>query len=160
MSCPLEQELTAYVDDALDEVARRKVEAHLPGCAACSGTLALLRRTNALWANAPAPRPSPALRARVLAEIDRPTFLQRLRGLLRPVVLVPAGALAAGVIASVVVTRSDPGDEALALESLQDPAQLELALNLDELDDLEVLGLENPDDLEVITHLDELEAMP
>ena len=42
----------------------------------------------------------------------------------------------------------------------EDTGQLEIAQNMDELENFDLVGLEDPDDLEVIAHLDELEAMP
>jgi anti-sigma factor RsiW len=45
MSCPFEEDLTAYVDAELPPARRVEVETHLRGCAECQGTEALLRRT-------------------------------------------------------------------------------------------------------------------
>ena len=61
MSCPFEEDLTAYVDTELPPARRAEVEAHLRGCAGCQGTEALLRRTLARLAELPEPVPSTAL---------------------------------------------------------------------------------------------------
>ena len=50
MSCPFEEDLTAYVDGELPPARRAEVEAHLGGCAGCQGTEALLRSTVARMA--------------------------------------------------------------------------------------------------------------
>ena len=158
MSCEFEQELTAYADGELDEVTRRKLQAHLPGCATCPPMLATLQRAAKAFVRAPGFEPSPNLRRAVMAQIDVPTFGDRLRSLWRPRVLVPAGALIAAGIAGLVALQP-PKDPELPTD-LQDPAQLEIAQNLEVLDDYDVVGLDDPDDLDVIEHLNELEATP
>jgi anti-sigma-K factor RskA len=60
----------AYVVDALDAVERELFEAHLPGCSDCRAEVAGLREAAALMGDAVAAAPPPALRDRVLADID------------------------------------------------------------------------------------------
>jgi anti-sigma factor RsiW len=156
MSCAYEEELTAYVDGELDEISRRTVESHLAGCAPCRGSLALVRQAVAELRALPPFEPSRDLRRHVLHRIHQGSLARRLRGWVgRPAVWLPAGALAAGLI--VAVAMSARVDRGLAIP---DVAQLELAANLEEIEDLEVVGLEDPDDLEIILELHELEGAP
>ena len=68
----LEEQLAAYALDALDEAEARVVAAHLAHCATCQARLAELRETSSRIAGLTAgPRPSPALRGRVLQAVAR-----------------------------------------------------------------------------------------
>lgn len=157
MSCSYEEDLTAYVDGELAEGQQTKLQAHLPGCGECQKTLALLQRSVAQLSALPAYEPSGALRKNVLSRIDAPpSAWERVRAALRPAVFVPAGALFAAVVVALVWAGggADPAPQ------VADAAQLELAANLEVIEDLDVVGLESPEDLEVIRHLEELEAMP
>lgn len=155
MSCPYEEDLTAYVDGELAPARRAEMETHLRGCAGCQGTEALLRRTVARMAELPGYTPSPAMRREVLAKLDAlpPTLGERLRALLRPSVLVPAAGLAA--VAGLALYTAAPGEPAL---DVADAGTLELAMNLEVVEDYDVVGLENGEDLEVIASLHELEV--
>jgi anti-sigma factor RsiW len=53
-----EQQLSAYIDGELDARARRDVEAHLPGCKACSALAEELRRSKSLLAALPRGEPA------------------------------------------------------------------------------------------------------
>jgi anti-sigma factor RsiW len=165
MSCTFEEDLTAYVDRELPPLKVRQLEGHLPGCRSCSATLALLRRTVSALEAMPAFAPSPQLRRAVLTRISQepPSLLDRLRGWLRPQLLVPAlsaaALLAVGVVATQRIRRQElPTQDAPLL--VADASELELAQNLDLVEDLDVVGLESPEDLEVVEHLDELEGQP
>ena len=109
--------------------------------------------------------PSAALRARVLAEVARapasPLAAARawLTEGLRPWLLVPA---LAGLAALAWVDRPGQGPVEAPLpgwasELPEEPVQLEAALVLDELDELELGMLETAEDLEVVAALEELE---
>ncbi|RKH45186.1 anti-sigma factor family protein [Corallococcus llansteffanensis] len=159
MSCAYEEDLTAYVDGELPPPHRARVEAHLGTCADCQQTERLLRVTVARMAELPAFTPSPSARREVLARLDAlpPTWRERLASLLRPGVLVPSlGVAAAAVLAVLVVGRG--GGESTALDEW-DPGALEVATNLELVEDYEVLGLDSSDDLEVVENLHEL-GMP
>jgi anti-sigma factor RsiW len=155
MSCPFEEELTAYVDEELPPARRAELEAHLRGCAGCGATEALLRRMVARVAELPDFVPSPATRREVLAKVEAlpPPLRERLRALLRPTVLVPAAGLAA--VAGLVLATTGPGEPSL---EVTDAGTLELAMNLEVVEDYEVVGLDDGEDLEVIAHLHELEV--
>ncbi|HYV48278.1 MAG TPA: zf-HC2 domain-containing protein [Myxococcaceae bacterium] len=165
MSCTFEEDLTAYVDRELPSLEAHRLEAHLPTCQSCASTLALLRRTVSALEAMPAFAPSPALRRAVLTRISEepPSLLDRLRGLLRPSLLVPAlsaAALLAVGVAVVQLSRKGEGPAADAPLMVADATEYELAKNLDLVEDLDVVGLESPEDLEVVEHLDELEGQP
>jgi anti-sigma factor RsiW len=155
MSCPFEEELTAYVDEELPPGRRAEVEAHLRGCAGCGATEALLRRTVTRLAELPELIPSPSTRREVLAKVEAlpPTLRERLLALLRPTVLVPAAGLA--VVAGLTLYTTAPNEPAL---EETDAGTLELAMNLEVVEDYEVVGLDDGEDLEVIAHLHELEV--
>lgn len=160
MGCAFEDDLTAYVDGELPATRMKEVEVHLTGCASCRATEGLLRRTVAQLAALPAPafEPTPRLRREVLARIDEPTLWERLKGLLRPVVLVPSlGAVAA---AAVLFVATRHRGEAVDINQLELASNLEVASNMEMLEDYDVLGVDSPDDLEVVQHLHELEATP
>ncbi|RYZ34223.1 MAG: hypothetical protein EOO71_39720 [Myxococcaceae bacterium] len=159
MSCTYEEDLTAYVDGELPPPRRARMEAHLGTCADCQKTEQLLRVTVARMAELPAFTPSPSARREVLARLDAlpPTWRERMASLLRPGVLVPsAGVAATAVLALLVAGRG--GVDGAALEEL-DAGALEVATNLELVEDYEVLGLDSSDDLEVVENLHEL-GMP
>ena len=156
MSCGYEEELTAYVDEELPPARRAEVEAHLGGCTGCRDTEALLRRTVEQLAGLPEFSPSPDTRREVLAKVEAlpPPLRERLLALLRPTVLVPAAGLAAAAgLALYATAPSEP-----ALEVL-DAGTLELAMNLEVVEDYDIVGLDRGEDLEVIAHLHELEEV-
>lgn len=158
MSCAEEEDLTAYVDGELAPPHRARMEAHLGTCEACQRTERLLRVTVARMAELPAFTPSPATRREVLARLDAlpPTWRERLASLLRPGVLVPSLGVAAAAVLAVLVVGRGGGEPAL---EEWDPGALEVATNLELVEDYEVLGLTSSDDLEVVENLHEL-GMP
>jgi len=155
MSCPFEEDLTAYIDAELPPARRVEVETHLRGCVECQGTEALLRRTLARLAELPEPIPSTATRREVLAKLEAlpPPLWERLRALLRPTVLVPAAGLAA--VAGLALYAAAPSEPLL---EVPDAGTLELAMNLEVVEDYDVVGMDDGEDLEVIAHLHELEV--
>jgi anti-sigma factor RsiW len=154
MSCAFEEELTAYIDGELPAPRRAEVETHLGTCSECRSTEALLRRTLTQMAALPEFKPSPDTRRAVLAKVDAlPLPLrERLRALLRPAVLVPSLGLAAAVGLAIVYS----GHDSQGMD-VTDAGALELAANLELVEDYDVVGLDNADDMEVIEHLHELE---
>ena len=155
MSCTFEEDLTAYVDGELPPARRAEVEAHLGTCEECRSTEALLRRTLTSLSALPEFKPSPDTRRAVLAKVDAlPLPLrERLKALLRPSVLVPSLGLAAAM--GVVVLFA--GKESQSLD-VTDPGTLELAANLELVEDYDIVGLDSSEDLEVIENLHELEV--
>ncbi len=155
MSCAFEEELTAYIDGELPPPRRAEVEAHLGTCADCRSTEALLRRTLAQLEALPEFKPSPDTRRAVLAKVDAlPLPLrERLKALLRPSVLVPSLGMAAAVGLAVIYS----GHESRSLD-VTDAGTLELAANLELVEDYDVVGLDSAEDMEVIEHLHELEV--
>ena len=156
MSCAFEEELTAYVDGELPAARRAEVEAHLGTCEECRSTEALLRRTLTSLASLPEFKPSMDTRRAVLAKVDAlPLPLrERLKALLRPTVLVPSMGLAAALGVAVIISN---GRDAQTLD-VTDAGALELAANLELVEDYDIMGLEGSEDLEVIEHLHELEV--
>jgi anti-sigma factor RsiW len=155
MSCTFEEDLTAYVDGELPPARRAEVETHLGTCAECRGTEALLRRTLTSLTALPEFMPSPDTRRAVLAKVDAlpPPLRERLKALLRPSVLVPSLGLAAAM--GVVVLFA--GQEQQGLD-VSDAGALELAANLELVEDYDIVGLDSSEDLEVIENLHELEV--
>lgn len=155
MSCTFEEELTAYVDGELSVARRAEVEAHLGTCAGCRSTEALLRGAVARMAELPGFTPSPDTRRAVLAKVEAlpPPLRERLLALLRPTVLVPSLGLAAAVGLAVFYS----GRDSQGLE-MADAGALELAANLELVEDYDVVGLDSFEDLEVVENLHELEV--
>lgn len=154
MSCTFEEDLTAYVDGELAPARQKEVEAHLGTCADCRSTEALLRRTLESLDELPQYVPSPSMRREVLAKVDAlpPTLRERLRALLRPGVLVPSAAVVGAALLALNLGGTEPSLE------VTDAGVLELAANLDLVEDYEVVGLDNIEDMEVVAHLHELEV--
>jgi anti-sigma factor RsiW len=154
MSCAFEEELTAYIDGELPAARRTEVEAHVGGCAECKSTEALLRRTVSSLAQLPEFVPSADTRRSVLAKVDAlPLPLkERLLALLRPSVLVPSLGLAAAL--ALVVYTSGDGQGV----DVTDEGALELAANMELMEDYDVVGLDSSEDMEVVANLHELEV--
>lgn len=69
---PLREELKAYLDNELPALRRGAVARHLEQCPHCKEELAALQRLTQTLASLPAPEPlSPALRARILAQLPQ-----------------------------------------------------------------------------------------
>ena len=155
MSCAFEEDMTAYIDGELAAPRRAELEAHLATCAECQSTEALLRRTLTHLAALPEFKPSLDTRRAVLARIDAlPLPLsERLKALFRPGVLVPSLGLAAVVGLAVLSSSREPQSVEVA-----DASTLELAANLELVEDYDVVGLDSADDMEVIENLHELEV--
>ncbi|MFP2930468.1 hypothetical protein ACLESO_35775, partial [Pyxidicoccus sp. 3LG] len=100
--------------------------------------------------------PSPNTRRAVMAKLDAlpVPWWERLKALLRPTVLVPSLGLAAAVGVALLVVGPSPE----APPELKDAAVMELAANLELVEDYEVLGLDSAEDLEVVANLHELEV--
>jgi anti-sigma factor RsiW len=154
MSCAFEEELTAYIDGELPAARRTEVEAHLGGCEECKSTEALLRRTVASMAALPEFVPSADTRRAVLAKVEAlpPPLKERLLALLRPSVLVPSLGLAAAL--ALVVYTSGDGQSVDVTEE----GALELAANMELMEDYDVVGLDSSEDMEVVANLHELEV--
>ncbi|WP_224366079.1 anti-sigma factor family protein [Hyalangium versicolor] len=155
MSCAFEDDLTAYIDGELSAARRAEMETHLGTCAECQGTEKLLRRTLTQLAALPEFKPSLDTRRAVLARVDAlpPPLRERLKALLRPAVLVPSLGLAAAVGFAIVYT----GHESQSM-NVMDAGSLELAANLELVEDYDIVGLDSAEDLEVIENLHELEG--
>ncbi len=156
----LEEDLTAYVDGELNELDHKRFEERLKNEPELAALAEALRTTMKQVAQLPQPEASTSLRRQVLHQIDQPfTLTERLRAWLPARRLVPALGMAAAatVAVAVAVHGGHPTTQPLALN---DPEQLELAQNIDVLEDMDVVGLDNPDDLDVIAQLDQLEVKP
>lgn len=67
-----EDELSAYVDGALDPEAATRVAAHLATCPACRSAVEDLRAVRSLLRTVSGPAPEPAALARVLRRLETP----------------------------------------------------------------------------------------
>jgi anti-sigma factor RsiW len=149
-------ELTAYVDGELSAEERKLLEAELARDPSLRALLAKLERTVAAVEALPSPAPSAAMRRAVLLELERPTWRERLGAWLSPGRLVPSAALAAVAVAVVVVATRPAVPARVAM----DEEQLEVAQNLEVLEDLDLAGLDGAEDVEVVARLQELEKEP
>jgi anti-sigma factor RsiW len=162
MSCAYEEDLTAYLDRELPDLRARQLEAHLPGCSDCPATLSLLKGAVERLSALPQVEASAALRRSVLHRIEVPASLwERVNGLFRPAVIAPALGLGMAAVVAVIWASTQQRIDLRGVAELEgDPQQLELAANLEVLEDLDVVGMESPEDLEVIENLDQLEGTP
>lgn len=154
MGCEFEPDLTAALDGELAPPRAQAFEAHLGRCGPCSQSWALLRGAVAQLDRLPAPVASPRVRAAVLSRIAEPAAPSGWRRLLAARVWGPSLAAAALAVLLLWVWPS------AAPETLWTPARMELAANLEVLEDLELMGIESEEDLELLAQLDTVEAMP
>jgi hypothetical protein len=83
MTCErIEELLSAYLEGELSGAERREVDAHLAGCPACAGLLAILRETQEALAGFPEVEPGPALMAKLYAIPEKKRFFKPVLGLL------------------------------------------------------------------------------
>ena len=85
------QNLSAYMDGALDSKSRAEVEAHIAGCACCAGELKFMAAVDADLKRLPVIEPSPFFAARVSAAART---LNGSRGSLRRFLRLPVPAMA------------------------------------------------------------------
>lgn len=159
MSCDQEESLTAYLDGELSPARMEEMARHLSSCPHCPKVLELLQGSMKAVSSLPRFSPSADVRRNVLNRIDEPEGLwAKLSAAFGPKVLVPAGAIALGLLAFGIYFGQR--ERLPSASEAPDVGQLEVAQNLELIDDIDVVGLEQPDDVEVIDHLQELEAKP
>ena len=108
-------DLTAlYIVDALDDLERRRYEAHLPDCAECRAELEVLDSGFATYLDAVSESVPSELKAGVMAGIDEPRSARRFTGW-------AAGVAAAAAAVSVVVAVSLGGEPDIAEQILTAP---------------------------------------
>ncbi|MFZ5469669.1 MAG: anti-sigma factor family protein [Myxococcota bacterium] len=146
MTCQMTEELTALIDGELPPLRSKQVQAHVGSCAECAQTHTLLRGAVAQLAALPAFQPSANLRRYVMNHLEAPAPWWR-------ALLVPALGMATAATLVVVVSPTST----LPVPQVNEPAQLTVAMNMELLSDLELLGLESAEDLEVVGLLHELE---
>ncbi|MFT3840972.1 MAG: hypothetical protein QM723_28535 [Myxococcaceae bacterium] len=152
-----DEDLTAYIDGELSELEKKRFEERLKNEPELAALEQLLRTTMKKVSALPMPQASQQLRRNVLNEIDRPAGAgDRLKAWFSGWRLVPAFGMAAAAAVAVVfaVRPHHSHGEVLMAENL------EVAQNIELLEDMDVVGLDNPDDLEVVARLDELEVKP
>jgi anti-sigma factor RsiW len=137
-------ELTALLDGALDEAARRRVEQHLEGCAGCRAEQARLTGLLATLRTLPgAPEPSPHFEARLAARLARerrPGPLAWLRrGSWR--LAFPTAGLAAAALAGVLVVRHQRTEELAMADRLELLEEYEVVASLDDVETAEDAAL-------------------
>jgi anti-sigma factor RsiW len=148
MSCNFAEDLTAFVDGELEPARREALAAHLPTCAGCQATVGALQGALAQVAKAARFEPSPSLRYKTMARISEQSEKRWRRWMWAP-------SLAAAAVALLAIF-SLGRDGRLP----PDAASLELAQNLEVVENFELLGLDSAEDLETAFSLRELEATP
>jgi len=145
-------ELSAFLDGALPEAERGRIEAHLAGCGACRLERDRLAAALALVATLPRPpEPSPAFESRFYARLarvpaPRRTLLDRLSW--RWMAPLAGAAAAAGVM--VYAGARQRADELFLARHLDLFESYELVASVDAAESAEDLGL--------VAHLDELDG--
>lgn len=150
---PLRSELTAYIDGELSTLDEARIKQALQSDPALAALEIRLRAAVSATRQLPAPEASAQLRRAVLTRIsERPSWLEQLKGLLAQPYLAPAAGAALAV--AVVVAVSTRSTEAPR------PDELQVAMNLEVLEDFDVAGLSSAEDVEVVAALHELEVTP
>ena len=153
----LAENLTAYIDGELSELEAKRMEEALKSDPELAKLEQQLRATVTAVEKMTAPEPSRDLRRAVLNRLDEKTTLEKLRALFTLPRLVPLAGLAAAAAVTVVVMGGrggKPDRPGLDVETL------ELAQNMEVIEDLDLIGLENPDDLDIVANLHQLEVTP
>ncbi len=92
--------LSAFLDQALSAEESAAIQGHLTACASCREELASLGQTKSLLQRAPRRAAPPKLIAAIEERLSRPSWLDMLRSFIPETrILVPAGALAAAILA-------------------------------------------------------------
>ncbi|MBX7101923.1 MAG: hypothetical protein K1X89_29675 [Myxococcaceae bacterium] len=154
------EQLTAYIDGELSPEAVQALEARLaadPALRSLHAQLALtVAKVEALPPETVAVRP--AARAAVLRRVAEPEERQGFfAAWLTPRRLLPSLGLSVAVAIAVAVSLRGPHEREVDVPGEE---ELQLAQQLDVLENYEVLGLESADDFEVVAALHELEATP
>jgi anti-sigma factor RsiW len=152
----LAENLTAYIDGELSELDAKRVEEALKSDAELSKLEQQLRATVTAVEKLETPQASQALRREVLNRLDTPpTAFEKLKALFTLPRLVPVAGLAAALAVTIgVMTRKTSERPPLDAETL------EVAQNMEVIEDMDIIGLESADDLDVIASLHELEGHP
>lgn len=140
MNCrDLEELLSAYADGELSRTQREFIEEHLSGCADCRATLAqfeVVGRKLALLRETPA---APDISKSTLSKIKTTKTLpdRSYRRWLRPV-MATASIVAVIVIMLVAQPWSMESSEAIAASIVRNSPEVEMALNGEEIEEVEV----------------------
>jgi len=128
----------AYSIDAIDDDERAEFEAHLATCEVCRAEVDDFRAIHSSMAQAQAVAPAPALKARVLAEIDR---TRQMSPSVRPVAPAPRAVPAAArrnwmmaVAAAAAAVLLVVGVTVFARSGTTDPFAAELAMVMEQPD--------------------------
>lgn len=133
-----------YLEGDLDLMQRALLDAHLDGCASCSGDFAEMRGTIAALRSLPDPEPPPFLVETVMRRIregeGRRTLADRLRdfaaAVVTPPIAVPATALGLGLLMATGIVdpttlsisglqqRTVPGESLMQVRSAAPPVEL------------------------------------
>lgn len=123
MTCFIAQnELSAFVDDALEATRAAELQAHLTGCADCTRELQEIRRVRTMLRTLPVQRASRDFLAKVTAKAQRKSVFERAASALAPLLQLPrpaqAGlALAASLVVAVTVFWNNPNPSLSGLHS-------------------------------------------
>jgi anti-sigma factor RsiW len=151
----LGDDLTALLDGALEPARRDEVEAHLAGCPGCRAERDRLAGVLArLGTLPPPPEPSPYFNARLAARLAaEPAPAAGLLGRLGPWrwrLALPAAALGAAAVVSLVTARHQRAEERAAAQQLELLEDYEAVASLDDV--------ESAEDAAVVASLDQLDA--
>lgn len=158
----------AYALDALDDVERARFEQHLARCQTCQDDVAGYRATAARLAGATAAPAPPALRDRVLAEIQtvrqEPAAvraIERRRSWLVPVMAAAAAVVVVVSTVSVIDARHDRdhAEQMSAVMTAPDVAHMDLAATSDGPSNAEGTVVWSPELGKAVVTLDGLPAL-
>lgn len=148
-------ELTAYIDGEVSAELRAEIEAQLQRDPSLASAERRLRKTIELMKAVPESAPSATLKSAVMRQLDSGASVSRLPVWWSARALVPMGAIAAAALVGIVVLQQPVQPQGAT--SVQEE-ELLVAQQMDEVEDLELVGIESADDLDVIEQLNELEV--
>lgn len=147
------QHLTAYIDGELADAEARELEEALTHDVQLRELEQRLRASVRAVESLPAPVSDvKAMRARVLAEMQRATEAEGAAGFWERWFSVPRFAAGLAALAAIAVVLRIPREERL------EETQLAMSQHFDEVEDLDIAGLDAAEDIELVASLHELEV--
>jgi hypothetical protein len=143
----LEEDLSAYLSNELDESQKKSVEAHLSSCHTCTEKLQQLQKLESLTEQEVSIDPHPDFLKKVLTRVDQESRILRFRFRRNVAIFIAAAVLAFFVF---ILSLKNPSPvKPTEVHKVPKPAISSPSHQIEK----------KPDDVELIAHLDELENM-
>jgi hypothetical protein len=143
----LEEDLSAYLSNELDESERKSVEAHLSSCQVCNEKLQQLQKLESLTEQDVSIEPHPDFLKKVMMRVDQESRIIRFRSRRNLAIFIAAAVLAFFVF---ILSLKNPSPVQPTV--VHHPPKPVVSPPSHQME-------QKPDDVELIAHLDELENM-